>query len=197
MILSDLSIRRPVFATVLSLLLVVLGLIAYTRLTLRELPAIDPPIVSVEVEYPGASAANGAGTADRECPAQAADGLQRIIHARDFRQWWGRCGCISRCHAFTGNLGYRRAFCRYLLFTLSLGTAAKDEEKEHQSHTRKNANLDERAPPFGRVVWLTQAALDQLRQRLLIHRFRVESHHTRTAVGPDEAATLEIITATA
>jgi len=57
MILSDLSIRRPVFATVMSLLLVVLGVIAYTRLTLRELPAIDPPIVSVEVNYPGASAA--------------------------------------------------------------------------------------------------------------------------------------------
>src|SRR5262245_13950769 len=57
MVLSDLSIRRPVFATVLSLLLVVLGVIAYARLTLRELPAIDPPIVSVSVEYPGASAA--------------------------------------------------------------------------------------------------------------------------------------------
>ena len=56
MVLSDLSIRRPVFATVMSLLLVVLGVIAYTRLTLRELPAIDPPIVSVSVEYPGASA---------------------------------------------------------------------------------------------------------------------------------------------
>jgi multidrug efflux pump len=56
-VLSDLSIRRPVFATVLSLLLVVIGVIAYTRLTLRELPAIDPPIVSVSVEYPGASAA--------------------------------------------------------------------------------------------------------------------------------------------
>jgi multidrug efflux pump len=55
--LSDLSIRRPVFATVLSLLLVVLGVIAYTRLTLRELPAIDPPIVSIDVSYPGASAA--------------------------------------------------------------------------------------------------------------------------------------------
>ena len=55
--LSELSIRRPVFATVMSLLLVVLGVIAYTRLTLRELPAIDPPIVSVEVDYPGASAA--------------------------------------------------------------------------------------------------------------------------------------------
>ncbi|MGH8129308.1 MAG: efflux RND transporter permease subunit [Steroidobacteraceae bacterium] len=57
MVLSDISIKRPVFATVMSLLLVVLGVIAYTRLTLRELPAIDPPVVSVEVEYPGASAA--------------------------------------------------------------------------------------------------------------------------------------------
>jgi multidrug efflux pump len=56
-VLSDLSIRRPVFATVMSLLLVVVGVIAYTRLTLRELPAIDPPVVSVSVEYPGASAA--------------------------------------------------------------------------------------------------------------------------------------------
>jgi multidrug efflux pump len=55
--LSDLSIKRPVFATVLSLLLVTLGVMAYTRLTLRELPAIDPPVVSVQVNYPGASAA--------------------------------------------------------------------------------------------------------------------------------------------
>ncbi len=55
--LSDVSIERPVFATVLSLLLVVLGLMAYSRLTLRELPAIDPPVVSVEVGYSGASAA--------------------------------------------------------------------------------------------------------------------------------------------
>ncbi|WP_295361757.1 efflux RND transporter permease subunit [Arenimonas sp.] len=57
MVLSDISIKRPVFATVMSLLLVVLGLIAFTRLTLRELPDIDPPVVSVEVAYPGASAA--------------------------------------------------------------------------------------------------------------------------------------------
>src|SRR5688572_33501914 len=55
--LSDLSIRRPVFATVMSLLIIVLGVMAFSRLTLRELPAIDPPIVSVEVNYPGASAA--------------------------------------------------------------------------------------------------------------------------------------------
>lgn len=55
--LSDISIKRPVFATVMSLLLVVIGIIAFTRLTLRELPKIDPPVVSVSVNYPGASAA--------------------------------------------------------------------------------------------------------------------------------------------
>lgn len=57
MFISDIAIRRPVFATVINLLLLVLGVIAFTRLTLRELPAIDPPVVSVFVGYPGASAA--------------------------------------------------------------------------------------------------------------------------------------------
>jgi multidrug efflux pump len=55
--LSDLSIKRPVLAVVMSLLLIVLGAMSFMRLTLRELPAIDPPIVSVSVDYPGASAA--------------------------------------------------------------------------------------------------------------------------------------------
>jgi multidrug efflux pump len=54
--LSDLSIKRPVLAVVMSLLLIVLGAMSFMRLTLRELPAIDPPIVSVSVDYPGASA---------------------------------------------------------------------------------------------------------------------------------------------
>jgi multidrug efflux pump len=57
MLLSDLSIRRPVLATVASLLLVALGVMSFARLTLRELPNIDPPIVSVQVNYPGAAAA--------------------------------------------------------------------------------------------------------------------------------------------
>ena len=54
--LSDISIKRPVLAVVMSLLLMVLGAMSFMRLTLRELPAIDPPIVSVQVQYPGASA---------------------------------------------------------------------------------------------------------------------------------------------
>ncbi|HQW64982.1 MAG TPA: efflux RND transporter permease subunit, partial [Pseudomonadota bacterium] len=57
MLISDLSVKRPVFATVLSLMLVVLGVIAFTRLPLRELPNIDSPIVSIETAYRGASAA--------------------------------------------------------------------------------------------------------------------------------------------
>jgi hydrophobe/amphiphile efflux-1 (HAE1) family protein len=55
-ILSDLSIRRPVFATVLSLLLVILGLAALRGLPVRQYPDIDPPVVSIETGYRGASA---------------------------------------------------------------------------------------------------------------------------------------------
>src|ERR671918_826041 len=54
--LSDLCIRRPVFATVLSLIIVLLWIAAYERLPVREYPNIDPPAVSVRTEYPGASA---------------------------------------------------------------------------------------------------------------------------------------------
>ena len=56
MILSDVSIKRPVFATVMSLMLVLLGVISYQRLSVREYPNIDAPVVSVRTVYPGASA---------------------------------------------------------------------------------------------------------------------------------------------
>lgn len=56
MILSDTSIERPVFATVISLILVVFGLLSFDRLSLREYPDIDPPIISITTDYPGANA---------------------------------------------------------------------------------------------------------------------------------------------
>ena len=56
MSLPELCIRRPVFATVLSLILVLVGLMAYSRLTIREYPNIDEPQVSVSTGYSGASA---------------------------------------------------------------------------------------------------------------------------------------------
>ena len=57
MILSEVSVRRPVFAMVLSLLLVIIGLMAADRLPVREYPDISAPIVSVETFYRGATAA--------------------------------------------------------------------------------------------------------------------------------------------
>ena len=56
MILSDISVRRPVLAGVLSLILVILGLLAVSRLAVREFPNIDPPVVTVTTTYRGASA---------------------------------------------------------------------------------------------------------------------------------------------
>jgi multidrug efflux pump len=54
--LSEVSIRRPVFATVLSLAIILLGLVSLSRLPVREYPDIDPPVVSIVTLYRGASA---------------------------------------------------------------------------------------------------------------------------------------------
>jgi multidrug efflux pump len=56
MILSDISIKRPVFATVISLLILVFGLAALRGLPVREYPDIDPPVVSISTDYVGAAA---------------------------------------------------------------------------------------------------------------------------------------------
>ena len=54
--LAEISIRRPVFATVLSLLVLLIGAVSFTRLSVREYPKIDEPVVTVSVTYAGASA---------------------------------------------------------------------------------------------------------------------------------------------
>lgn len=54
--LSDISVTRPVFASVLALILIVFGLVAFDRLPLRQYPDIDPPVVSIDTSYPGAAA---------------------------------------------------------------------------------------------------------------------------------------------
>ncbi|MEM9531173.1 MAG: efflux RND transporter permease subunit [Pseudomonadota bacterium] len=54
--LSDTSVKRPVFATVLCALLVAFGVLAFQQLPLREYPDVSPPVVSVSANYPGASA---------------------------------------------------------------------------------------------------------------------------------------------
>ena len=77
MVLSDLSVTRPVFASVLSLLLIAFGLVAFDRLPLREYPDIDPPVVSVETIYPGA-AANVVETRITEIIEERISGIEGI-----------------------------------------------------------------------------------------------------------------------
>ena len=56
MILSDVSVKRPVFAIVMSLLLIAFGVLSFQNLPVREMPDIEFPIVNVVTGYPGASA---------------------------------------------------------------------------------------------------------------------------------------------
>ncbi|MEE4379458.1 MAG: efflux RND transporter permease subunit [Candidatus Competibacteraceae bacterium] len=74
MLLSRLAIERPVFATVISLLLIVFGIGAVLLLPVREYPDVDPPIVSVFTVYPGASAA----VVDREITETIEDVISSI-----------------------------------------------------------------------------------------------------------------------
>jgi len=53
--ISEISIKRPVFASVMSLVIILFGVISFTRLPVREYPDIDPPVVSITTLYRGAS----------------------------------------------------------------------------------------------------------------------------------------------
>ena len=54
--ISELSIKRPILATVMNLFLILFGIIGYTFLGVREYPAIDPPMITVSTSYTGANA---------------------------------------------------------------------------------------------------------------------------------------------
>ncbi len=56
MLLSDVSVKRPVAAVVLSLLLCVFGIVSFSKLAVREMPDIESPVVSISTRYEGASA---------------------------------------------------------------------------------------------------------------------------------------------
>ncbi|KHT45270.1 vibriobactin export RND transporter permease subunit VexH [Vibrio sinaloensis] len=56
MLLSDVSVKRPVAALVLSLLLCVFGIVSFSKLAVREMPDIESPVVSISTRYEGASA---------------------------------------------------------------------------------------------------------------------------------------------
>src|SRR3954451_20604863 len=53
--ISELSLKRPVFATVMNLMIILFGVVGYTFLAVRDYPAIDPPVISVSTSYTGAN----------------------------------------------------------------------------------------------------------------------------------------------
>jgi len=88
MILSDMSVKRPVLATVLSLLILVLGLASIGQLPVREYPDIDPPVVSVTTEYVGAApeVINTEVTEIIESAISSVDGIRKMTsQSRDGR----------------------------------------------------------------------------------------------------------------
>ena len=59
MVLSDISIKRPVICLVASILIVLIGILSFGRLPVREYPSTDQPVISIDTNYPGASASPG------------------------------------------------------------------------------------------------------------------------------------------
>ena len=53
--ISELSLKRPVLATVMNLMIILFGIVGYTFLAVRDYPAIDPPIITVSTSYTGAN----------------------------------------------------------------------------------------------------------------------------------------------
>ena len=56
MFLTDLSIKRPVVASVMSMILVIFGLVTFQEIPTDELPDVQPPVVTIQTDYKGASA---------------------------------------------------------------------------------------------------------------------------------------------
>ena len=74
MILSDLSIKRPIFATVMMLALVALGFFSYKRLSVEMYPNVEMPVISIVTKYPGASPE----TVEREVSKRVEEAVNQI-----------------------------------------------------------------------------------------------------------------------
>ncbi|OGQ97012.1 MAG: RND transporter, partial [Deltaproteobacteria bacterium RIFOXYD12_FULL_57_12] len=74
MIISDLSIKRPVFAAVLMLSLVTLGIFSYRRLSVEMFPNVEVPVISIITRYPGASPE----TVEREVSKQIEEAVNQV-----------------------------------------------------------------------------------------------------------------------
>lgn len=137
--LPELSLRRPVMATVFSILIVFFGAIGYTFLGVREYPAIDPPSISVRTNYTGASA--------EVIESQITEPLERAIN--------GIAGI--RSISSTSALGVSNISVEFDL-GVELEQAANDM-RDKVSQAQRNLPLDIDAPP---VVTKSDASGDPI-----------------------------------
>ena len=91
MILSDLAIKRPIFATVVILALVTLGIFSYRRLSVELFPNVEIPVISIVTKYPGASPE----TVEREVSKRIEEAVNQIAGVKHINSY-SREKCLYR-----------------------------------------------------------------------------------------------------
>ena len=76
---SHFFIERPIFASVISIVIVVIGLVSLTTLPIAQFPDISPPVVQIEADYPGASAEVAADSVARTIEVQL-PGIDNLLY---------------------------------------------------------------------------------------------------------------------
>ena len=84
--MTEISIKRPVLSTVMTIILLLFGMIGYKFLGVREFPSVDNPIISVNVTYPGSNA--------EVIMNQITEPLEQNINGREYRSLYAYFGNI-------------------------------------------------------------------------------------------------------
>ena len=186
MLLSDVSIKRPVFASVISLVLVIFGLVSFMRLPLREYPDIDAPIVNIQTNYPGASA--------------------NVVETRVTRIIEDSIAGVSGIRFIDSNSSDGRSSIS-VEFSVSVDIDAAANDMRDRVSTVLNNLPDEADPPEIQkadnnedvVLWLNLASdnmttpeLSDYADRYLVDRFSALDGVARVRVGGDRAYALRI-----
>jgi multidrug efflux pump subunit AcrB len=124
--ISEISIKRPVLAIVMNLVIILFGIIGYTFLGVREFPSIDPPVITVTTSYPGANA--------KVIESEITDPLEKAIN--------GISGIRSISSA--SNLGSSRITVEFEL-SVDLEEAANDV-RDKVSQAVHNTNIKNLMP---------------------------------------------------
>ncbi|MDZ7852352.1 MAG: efflux RND transporter permease subunit [Halomonas sp.] len=175
--LSDVSVQRPVLATVLAALIVAFGLLALQRLPLQEYPSIDPPVVSIDTRYPGASAS--------------------VVETRITQVLEDRVAGVAGIEVISSSSQDGRSSIN-VQFSLAMDIdAAANDIRDRISGSLDNLPQEAEPPEVQKadssddvVIWLslsgegyTMAELTDYANRYLVDRFSVQTGVSRVIVG--------------